>query len=77
MDADDQKDLARIRAYARKYRGISPKLCEKLYDEVNLPAHIRAHCMAVGGSGGLDGPASDRSRRFSGYRALQKRRLPS
>ena len=48
MDADDQKDLAHIRDYARKYRGISPQLCEKLYDEVNLPAHIRAHCMAVG-----------------------------
>lgn len=48
MDADDQKDLARIREYARKHRGISQKLCEEFYEEVNLPAHIRAHCRAVG-----------------------------
>ena len=48
MDADNRKDLAQIQDYARKHRGISRELCEGLYDEVSLPAHIRAHCLAVG-----------------------------
>ena len=37
-----------MRAYARKFRGISADCCAQLYEEVRLPAHIRAHCRAVG-----------------------------
>lgn len=47
-DADYPSDLEEMRAYARKFRGISADCCAQLYEEVRLPAHIRAHCRAVG-----------------------------
>ena len=47
-DADFPSDLEEMRTYARKFRGISTDRCEELYEEVRLPAHIRAHCRAVG-----------------------------
>lgn len=48
QDADFQKDFQRIRAYARKRKGAALCVCEKFYEEVSLPPHIRAHCRAVG-----------------------------
>ena len=47
-DADYPADLEEMRAYARKYRGLSADCCEALYEEEGLPVHIRAHCRAVG-----------------------------
>lgn len=48
MDADNRTELELVRAGARACRGISGELCREFYDEVALPEHIRAHCLAVG-----------------------------
>lgn len=47
-DADVRSDFEAICRYAKAHRGISLNLCERLYEEVSLPEHIRAHCRAVG-----------------------------
>lgn len=47
-DADRREDFAGLEAYAKEHKGASRKLCESWYEETGLPAHIRAHCLAVG-----------------------------
>lgn len=48
LDADYRVDFERIQMFAKEYRGISAELCFELYEKVQLPEHIRRHCIAVG-----------------------------
>lgn len=48
LDADYRVDFERIQMFAKEYRGISAQLCFELYEKVQLPEHIRRHCIAVG-----------------------------
>ena len=47
-DADVRGDFEKLKIWARAHRGVSRKRCEDWYEEMKLPAHIRAHCLAVG-----------------------------
>ncbi len=47
-DADYRKDFERLSSYAKLHKGVSKKVCEALYEEVRLPAHVRRHCLSVG-----------------------------
>ncbi len=47
-DADVRGDFEKLQIWARAHRGVSRKRCEDWYREINLPSHIRAHCLAVG-----------------------------
>lgn len=47
-DADVREDFERLEKYARAQKGVSLERCERWYQEVGLPSHIRSHCLAVG-----------------------------
>lgn len=47
-DADYRPEFELLAEKAKARRGVSKSVCGKLYEEVSLPAHIRAHCLAVG-----------------------------
>lgn len=47
-DADNRGDFAKLQAWARRQKGVSLEQCVEWYEEAGLPAHIRAHCRAVG-----------------------------
>ncbi|MBS6398002.1 MAG: NTP transferase domain-containing protein [Clostridiales bacterium] len=47
-DADYRTDFEQLQDMAKRYRGISRKICMELYREAELPEHIQKHCLAVG-----------------------------
>lgn len=52
VDADFREDFERLGAYAKAHKGVSVKVCERLYEEALLPAPVRRHCLAVGNLAG-------------------------
>lgn len=48
MDADTAENFESMSEIARRLKGVSQAVCEKLYDEADLAGHIREHCRAVG-----------------------------
>jgi molybdenum cofactor cytidylyltransferase len=47
-DADTKQEFESIEDQARRTKGVSDGICEELYEQKELPGHIRRHCRAVG-----------------------------
>ena len=47
LDADTPDEYRVLAEYARVHSGISPEMCQALFERAKLPPHIRAHTRAV------------------------------